>query len=842
MPMLFGKHVCSCQHSHSDFAPSSAEAHHAPDLEIEPIHLEIGIHLMIPEKRADLQITHTLQCVREGAKRLVLDGVDLLNLQVDGATFSYDGSKIALELAPMKAGETRKITLRYSVSKPASGLLFSAPDAFYPKAGMWAVTDHETERARHWLATVDHPSVRPKLTFHLRAPSDLIALANGLKTGEDKHDDGTTTTHWSLDVRCPSYLTCFAVGRFTHAPDGEFEGRELAYFAPDYHTADDLRRSFGRTGKMMAWMTKKFDLAFPFPKYFQFAAPGIGGAMENISLVSWDEIFVMDEKLAEEFTWLVDQVNVHEMAHSYFGDLVVCRDFSQVWLKESWATYTEQLWLEDTYGADEAHYDFFRNAAAYHEEADNAYKRPLVTRKFESSWDMFDRHLYPGGACRLHTLRNEIGDTAFFAGVRDYLKTFAGQTVETEDFRRKLEQSSGRTLTWFFDQWMYSPEYPELKVGYTYDKETRLVTLEVTQKQADKGLFTFNLDVAYAVKGEEKRTQFRITKGVQHCTFVADDAPDWVVLNPEGTVLLKVEFAPGDAMLRAALRSRYLLGRIHAALQLAEKPTEQNVQAIIEQYKAETFWGGRQQMISALAKCQTNLASDAMLDAVIHETNPLVLQHLFGKAKTYKEPAILQGLLTRLRSGQLPYMAARTAWMSVGAFREGAPLDEIAGAARAESFGGLTQWGAIEALGETRHALAAEVLMERSGQGATSPRNRGAAARTLGGLASFFEKRARERVEEHLVALLRDESLTVGKGAVDGLAAMNAIGATAAIQQFLKRLPRQDAVAGQRTLDRLLAPKDEKLKALETELEDLRRLMRGMEDRVNALDTTRGKE
>jgi len=839
MPIFLGKHVCSCHGSLSDFAPASAEAHHAPDLEIEPIHLEIGVELFIPEKKANLQVTHTLKCVRDGAQRLKLNGVALLDLTVEGAEFSYDGQTIDLLLSPMKSGETRKITLKYRVENPASGLLFSSPADAHPNTGSWAVTDHETERARHWLATIDHPSVRPTLEFHLRAPADLTALANGLKTGTDLHDDGTQTTHWKLDVRCPAYLTCFAVGRFTHAPDGEFEGRELAYFAPDYHTEDNLIRSFGRTGRIMSWMTKKFDLDFPFPKYFQFAAPGIGGAMENISLVSWDEIFVLDAKLAEEFTWLVDQINVHEMAHSYFGDLLVCRDFSHVWLKESWATYTEQLWLEDTYGDDEAHYDFFRNSEAYFGEADGSYKRPLVTRKFESSWDMFDRHLYPGGACRLHTLRNEIGDDLFFAGVQDYLKNFAGQVVETEDFRRTLERRSGRTLTWFFDQWMYSPEYLDLKVSYAYDKKSKKGILEVTQKQ--EGAFTFNLEAVWTVEGKEHSATFRIDKVVQHCAFSADAEPEMFLLNPRGSVLMKLEFDPGETKLREALKSRFLLGRIHAAHQLAEKPTPQNVDAIHAQYQQETFWGGRQQMISALTRCGTNRAASYISEAVSNEEDPMVLQHLFAKAKTYKDESILNGLLERLRKGDLPYFAARSAWSSVGSFREKAPIDEIAQAARQEGFGLLEQWGAIEALGESRQAIAAEVLMERTRDGATSAKNRGAAAKTLGQLGAFLEKRAKEMITEHLTTLLRDENLIVGRGAVDGLAALNAREAAGAVEQFLKRLPRQDAVAGQRTLAKLKAPEAEQVTALEKELEELRKALRGMEERITKLDKMQDK-
>lgn len=131
--------------------------------------------------------------------------------------------------------------------------------------------------------------------------------------------------------------------------------------------------------------------------------------MENISLVSWDDMFVLDEALAQEWGRLVDQINAHEMAHSYFGDLVVIRDFADAWLKESWATYMEACWIEHAYGAEEYAYEIYECAQRYLHEADERYLRPIVTRRFDSSWQLFDAHLYPGGAVRLHMLRRLLG-------------------------------------------------------------------------------------------------------------------------------------------------------------------------------------------------------------------------------------------------------------------------------------------------------------------------------------------------------------------------------------------------------------------------------------------------
>ena len=145
--------------------------------------------------------------------------------------------------------------------------------------------------------------------------------------GETEHDDGTKTAHWKLEQLCPSYLICIAVGDFTHADDGAFEDGDksigLAYFCSREHSAEDLLRTFGRTKAKMTWMTAKFDMPFPYPKYYQYALPGVSGAMENISLVSWTDQAVMDETLAQERQFRIDQTNVHEMSHSYFGDAVV---------------------------------------------------------------------------------------------------------------------------------------------------------------------------------------------------------------------------------------------------------------------------------------------------------------------------------------------------------------------------------------------------------------------------------------------------------------------------------------------------------------------------------------
>src|SRR5690606_32982005 len=181
--------------------------------------------------------------------------------------------------------------------------------------------------ARHWLCTVDLPAARPTLRFRITADASLTLLANGKLVGEHTTGEGkgaTKTAEWVLEQRCPSYLTCFAVGDFVRWNGGEVDGVPIACFAPrELYDEAHLERAFRNTAAMLAWLPQRLGVPYPYPKYFQFAVPDIGGAMENISLVSWDDRFLLDAALETEERQLLDVINLHEMAHTWFGDLVV---------------------------------------------------------------------------------------------------------------------------------------------------------------------------------------------------------------------------------------------------------------------------------------------------------------------------------------------------------------------------------------------------------------------------------------------------------------------------------------------------------------------------------------
>jgi aminopeptidase N len=856
--VTIGDHIhrsaCAQHRCRADFTLPGAEPQYPPDLEIEPIHLDIDLRVDIDERRAQGTVTHTLAWRRAGATSLVLHAVALeiaVVEDLDGAAIDwrYDGKQLWVRWAEgAERGAERKLAICYRCVNPGSGLFFSSPSgpfALGPDAARFAATDHETERARHWLPTVDLPSVRPRLDFHLRAHADLTILANGLLIREQLHDDGTKTAHWRLEQPCPSYLTCFAIGDLVRLDDGDCDGVELAYFASNQHDAGHLSRTFGGTAEIMRWMTAKLGQPFPYPKYYQFALPHFGGAMENISLVSWDDQFLLDETLAGEWGRLIDQINVHEMAHSWFGDLVVCRDYAHAWLKESWATYMESCWFEDVVGADEALYERWLNARAYFREADTRYKRPIVTREFHSSWELYDMHLYPGGALRLHALRRLLGDELFWEGTRAYLREYQNAVVETDDFRRIMERVSGRSLGKFFDQWIHSPGYPALEVEFDWEQRGTSGgrgTFTIKQTQVDKaakvGLFGFPLTLAWTVDGETTRVVVEVERERHSFAFEIEHEPDMVRVDPDFDLPHKLDFDPGlDKLETQLVEAPDVLGRIQAGVELAKQGKPHGVAKLGERWAAEPFWGVRLEWAKALGAAGTAAAIATLRQAVAAEQDHRVLEGLLRACVDLRDPSLAEAVAARCEAG-LPHRAAAVAWELLGAQRDKAPFDRIAGAAERPSYNGFEQSGALRGLAATRDERALDLLLHRTEPGQTSNRARPAAVVALGVLACRLDKRARERAIERLVDLLRDEVQRVQFAAVAGLEAAHASEALAALTGFRASITHQEAVRVDQVIAGLRRAEEPRLGAAEKELEELREKLRKLEERVEKLDAS----
>ncbi|WP_457557077.1 M1 family aminopeptidase [Candidatus Harpocratesius sp.] len=716
-----------------EFARPETERKYAPSLEFEPTHQTINLNFEIAEQKAEGFVETQLTAKTSSASIIKYDAINLFIKNVEGPDeWHYDGIVLTCKWKnPLSKGDTTSTKVFYSVDHPISGLYFSNPDEFYPDRPRYAVTDVESIRARYWLPCVDHLSVRCTLDFFLTSDKEHTILANGKCVSEEALPNGKKMVHWSLDFPCPSYLITLAVGEFIEYKDRDADTGKghipVAYYTTKNYTVENLGKSFSGTPDFIEWMVKKFSCPLEWPKYYQIATALHGGAMENISLVTWGDFAIMDERERAEFKWLVDWINVHELSHSWFGDMIVCNDFAHAWLKESWATYVEKLYYEDSQGIDAYLYGMYEDRCDYMKESDERYARPIVTKEYESSWDMYDKHLYPGGSFRLHMLRNIIGDSAFFEAVSDYLNTFKGKTVETIDFQRKLEFHSGMNLQPFFDQWLFSRGYPQLKADFSYEDKSQLVKIRISQNQVDEkakiGVFKFPLVIEWeTAEGELKRQTFQINEKDQTCYFKCEHKPLRVQLDPDFHLLFSLEFNPGQDLLFQQLMKGNLIGKIFAAQELAKIGNYQAILAISEQYKKETFWGIKVEFLKSLLSIKNYHAIEKAVEILSNEKDPQALFHSIGELEGKRHQIVVNMIKSFINRSEYYYHSTGNALKVLGSQRSKEMWEYLSSLTLPADYNNILKGYQFEAIGKLRLPDSVDYLKEKIRYG-KSPEN-----------------------------------------------------------------------------------------------------------------------
>ncbi|KAJ3103855.1 hypothetical protein HDU97_009774 [Phlyctochytrium planicorne] len=843
----------------STFCSEAAIPSYAPNFVLEPTYLALTISFDFQNESIAGHVRHTIKNPRSNvpaagsvlAKELSKITLNAVSMDIHAVTdvggnaldYDYDGKEIRIQWKDaFKPSESRIVEIKYKVEKPIAGLYFHVPDAVFKDHVIHCITDHETERARYWLPCVDFPAVRTTLEFHLTADKNFTALANGAETGVKDNGDGTKTTSYHLSSLCPSYLICLAVGDFIEAVDEPVGDMPIKYYAPRNFSKEDLLTTFGRTPAMIKWMQEKVGYKFPWPKYYQIASEEVlGGAMENISLVTYTERFLIDEIAAKDFSDSVESVNVHEMAHTYFGDLLVIRHFEHAWLKEGWATYFSKLWREDNVSYDEFRYYMLIDTRDYVTET-GSYIRPLVTRTYDSSWSLFDNHIYPGGSLRIHMLRQLLGDDVFWAAVKNYVATFANKVVETEDFKRCLEQESGLNLTRFFDQWIYGRGFPKIKASYDFDSDKKRVqiTLEQTQVNKKEGIPVFDIAIEVDVIDTEGKT-FSVSipfaendaKAVGFIR-VGDAKPSIVEIDPRGKVLHSLEFSPGEAILEANAKGGRDIGtRIHAYKELIKTASVSAFKKVMDLLPQEKFFGVRNFAYGALAGSKTQAAIDILASSLMVETEPRALKVLLTKC-TIRDAGIRKGLLHILKdTSDLTYTALSQAYTNLGRQRHPDDLALLLEAAAIPRTGPseVARTGVMRGLGLHRSEEAYRYLLTRLPRGVEIARVWTPVIRALGDIGKWQSKTEKMVLAELVAEHLLDPHPLVKFAVLDTLTALEASSYASAANGMLSTFPEQEKGDVKKSIQELRESdsSEEKIKTLTSTVEGLETRLKKLE-------------
>jgi aminopeptidase N len=336
-----------------------------------------------------------------------------------------------------------------------------------------------------------------------------------------------------MDLPHAPYLFFMGVGDFAIVKD-TYKGKEVNYYVEKKYQPY-AKGIFGLTPEMMGFYSSKLGVEFPWQKYSQIVGRDyVSGAMENTTATLHQESAYQNAReLSDGNAW--EETIAHELFHQWFGDLVTCESWSNLTVNESFANYSEYLWDEYKYGKDYADAHNFEDMQGY--LMSGGEKKDLVRFAYNSREDMFDGVSYNKGGRILHMLRNTVGDEAFFKSLNNYLTTNKFKSAEASQLRLAFEETTGRDLNWFWNQWYYGSGHPKFKINYSYDPASKIVSVLVNQTQKSGKLFNIPTAIEIYSKGDKTKYNVTLKNAADSFYFLSETEPEWITVDPDRFLL-----------------------------------------------------------------------------------------------------------------------------------------------------------------------------------------------------------------------------------------------------------------------------------------------------------------
>lgn len=619
-----------------------------------------------------------------GGTQLVLHAgkpVEVSGVLIDRrpATYRRDGERLLITTAPIKKERTTEVEVRFSSKKGKGGFHWIESRTGQPeRAGFW--TQGETELNRDWAPTWDYPNDFTTSETITTVPADWSVVGNG-KLISNRVAGGRRTFTWRMDQPHATYLLSLVGGPLEIRQD-TWQGVELLYTVPKgkAHLIED---SFGDTKDMLSYFSGILGVKYPWSKYAQNAMYDFGGGMENISSTTLGQDALTERR--EGFRAMAG-LNAHELAHQWFGDLVTCANWGELWLNEGFATFFGALYSGHSRGRHAYDQEIEGHMQGYFQES-RRYKRPLSTNFFSDPEAMFDAHSYPKGSAVLHTLRRYMGDRAFLKGLNHYLRTYRHKSVTSLQLAQSISAATGIDVKPFFDQWVFKPGHPVIAHSWTWEERTKRAYVSIEQKQntAD-GTPIYDLHVEIGLISEGKLTRKKLRSHLAGLLYPISltSKPDAIIFDPDHDFLREIpslnwstwelapilEFAPCGLDRTEAMRRLLANNPTAESITLAQRmvradngmfPSITTIEPLGNLAKPELrglfldflrhkSFSRRAEAVSALSKLPEDGATTARLRALINATDPVDVVVASIKALDKLNPKANEAVIRRALS------------------------------------------------------------------------------------------------------------------------------------------------------------------------------------------------
>lgn len=469
--------------------------------------------------------------------------MDIDNLEVDGTPTTYTHSypdNLTIDLPQsMNLGDSATVSIDYHGFPLGGGGLGAL--SFSEHMGVPIISSlSEPEGARLWWPCKDIPSEKSTARMVWTVPGDLYATGNGLLQSVTSPEPGWRSYEWLENYPITSYLIAVTATNFAYWQDWYVttsgDSLPLDYYIYPEDSALSLV-DFADLPDVIAFFASVFG-EYPYmdEKYGHAAFP-FGGAMEHQTLTSYGASLITG---TNAYHWIM----VHELSHQWWGDLVTCGTWMDIWLNEGFAVYCDALWIEYDEGwqAFQNRMNYFKNTY-FQSELGWQGRFPIYDPEY-----MWGGTVYEKGSWIMHMIRYVLGEEDFWDFFLEWRDRYAFDAAVTADLQQTLEDVSGEDLDWFFDEWVYMAGYPEYEWGWQstpYGADSSIVDVSITQVQSMLNqtplVFTMPVEIGVTTTvGEEVHTLWNDQRE-QNFSFMVAGTPTDVEFDPDNWILKTAE-------------------------------------------------------------------------------------------------------------------------------------------------------------------------------------------------------------------------------------------------------------------------------------------------------------
>ena len=616
--------------------PGDRPREHSADI----TNMKVEVSFDCPKGLVRGKVTHTFSPLRKTIDTLFFDrpGIKISSANLDGKTcrFKTNSEGVIVYFSPALNWEKAyNLTFEYEAT-PKKGIYFigwNSPTVTDPKNQtrhqIW--TQGQGIDNRHWIPMYDNMNDKFTTETVVTFDRDYNVLSNGALKGVTSNSNGTKTWNYAMGKPHAGYLLMLAIDKYAIKKSKTKTGVPVAFwYYPE--SPEKLEPTSMHTEKMIEFLEEETGIPYPWEGYSQVMVQDfMYGAMENTTATIFGDFFNVDSRGFLDRNYV--GVNCHELTHQWFGDLITARGGGDTWLQESYATYYAKIFYETIEGKDKVKWSQRQevNAALKASETDN---NPI---RFSGAGTA---RVYQKGSTVIQMLRYVLGDEAFKKVIKYYLTNHLYKNVETNDLYQAVQDVTGQSFDWYFDQWLYRGGEPNYKVNYLSANNSVNITVDQIHS-INELVKAFKMPINFAVyfiDGSVSRQQFWIDKQTQTVSISnpSNKTVSFILFDENSEITKKVTFDKTNAELLSQLAlADNMIDRYDALLALKNISLDIKREALFRAFDKETFYGIRAEIISQLAN---DAGSIPRLDLLFTSDNTELLKSLLSAMTKIQDP------------------------------------------------------------------------------------------------------------------------------------------------------------------------------------------------------------